>query len=303
MEINRRKIDAVVSLHLNAHTCGVARFNTKLAEMLRVPMVGIDRAGSFQDPLVSIKTSEFDSRSRDSLTTHLGNRFGLILHGFDGSDLELKLIADAGYVMVLNSESLRQVQVLRPDCLLGFAPGLAPTEIDEKVDVTLITFGMAHKINAHGYRMVAELIAQDNRAFRLEISSALHEGTTFDDRFFSVRDEISEVFSRNVKFLGFLADGEVGSRLRTSDAMLAFFPRGARENNTSIIGAMAHGLAVITNLDEFSPSWMIHGETVFDVARMDHFPSKQDLSRVGIAGMNAVAGLTYEELSARLLGG
>jgi hypothetical protein len=300
---NAPVIDAVLSYHLNAHTCGVARFNTRLADALGVPMVGLDVEGTFRSPLLSIKTGEMDRDGLERLNTYLGKRFGLVLHGFDGSDLEVALIKSAEFVMVLNAEMLEAVQPIRPDCLLGFAPGIVPDKQDEDVDVTLVTFGMAHKINAPGYRAVAELIAGDARSFRLEISSALHEGTRFDDRFFDVKDEISEVFSGNVRFLGFLADGEVGRRLLLSDAMLAFFPRGVRENNTSVLGAMAHGLAVVTNLDEFSPSWMSHGKTVFDVRQLTTFPSGDELTRVGRAGMDAVAALTYDTLSARLRSG
>jgi hypothetical protein len=294
-------IDAVLSYHLNAHTCGVARFNTRLADALGVPVASLDIGGSFSAPLLSIKTSEIDRDGLERLSTYIGKQFGLVLHGFDGSELEIDLIKNAEFVMVLNAEMFDAVQPIRSNCLLGFAPGMVPDMHEDDVDVTMITFGMAHKINAPGYRAVAELIVGDERSFRLEISSALHEGTRFDDRFFDVRDEISEVFSGNVRFLGFLADGEVGRRLQSSDAMLAFFPRGVRENNTSVLGAMAHGLAVITNLDGFSPPWMIHGETVFDVEKLDRFPSKQDLSVVGAAGRIAVARLTYKELSEQLL--
>jgi hypothetical protein len=299
-----RNIDAVVSFHLNAHTCGVARFNTRLAESLAVPLIGLDAVdGRYKNPLYSIKTSEIDADGLARLAVLINSRFGLVLHGFDGTDLEETLIKNADFVMVLNAEMLEAVKPLRSDCLVGFAPGLVPDVHDDDVDVTLITFGMAHKINASGYGTVANLIAADTRTFRLEISSALHEGTRFDDRFFAVKDEISEVFSGNVRFLGFLADGEVGNRLLCSDAMLAFFPHGARENNTSVIGAMAHGLAVVTNLDTFSPPWMIHGETVFDVHRLNRFPSSEELVRVGAAGREVVSSLSYEELSARLIGG
>lgn len=297
------RIDAVLSFHLNAHTCGVARFNARLAESLEVPLVGLEEIEFLRSPVLSIKTSEIDGVGLDLLERHLDRQFGLILHGFDGSELEISLIKNARYVMVLNAEMLDAVQSIRSDCLLGFAPGLAPDTSDEDVDVKLITFGMAHKINALGYRAVAELISADPRSFRLEISSALHEGTRFDDRFFDVKEEISKVFSGNARFLGFLADGEVGQRLRTSDAMLAFFPRGVRENNTSVLGAMAHGLAVVTNLDNFSPPWMIHGETVFDVQRLRSFPAGDDLARVGRAGKDAVSSLTYDVLATRLRSG
>ena len=53
--------------------------------------------------------------------------------------------------------------------------------------------------------------------------------------------EISAVFGGNVSFLGFLADGEVSRRIVAADALIAFFPHGARENNTTVLSAMAQG--------------------------------------------------------------
>jgi hypothetical protein len=82
-------------------------------------------------------------------------------------------------------------------------------------------------------------------------------------------------------------------------AMLAFFPKGVRENNTSVLGAMAHGLAVITNLDELSPSWMKHQETIFEVGQLKEFPSMEQLAVVGRAGRDAVRGLSYAALLAK----
>jgi len=155
---------------------------------------------------------------------------------------------------------------------------------------------MAHKIQSKGYQRVGQLLAADGRDYVLEISSALHEGTEFDDSFFTVGDEISECFKGNVEFLGFLADNEVARRLTSADAMLAFFPSGVRENNTSVIGAMNIGLPVITNVDEWSPSWARHDETIFDVGCLERFPSHEDFKRVGEAGRRAVANLTFAGL-------
>jgi hypothetical protein len=188
----------------------------------------------------------------------------------------------------------------RSDIILGFAPGAQPVLVDEAApELRLITFGMAHKINASGYATIGQLLKNGERTYQLEISSALHEGTQFDDDFFSVGDEISEYFGGNVDFLGFLADSEVSRRLSMAHAMLAFFPKGVRENNTSVLGAMAHGLAVITNLDELSPSWMKHQETIFEVGQLKEFPSMEQLAVVGRAGRDAVRGLSYAALLAK----
>ena len=78
--------------------------------------------------------------------------------------------------------------------------------------------------------------------------------------------------------------------------MLAFFPNGARENNNSVLSAMWLGTPVITNLDSWSPSWLKHGETVFDINRLEEFPSKGKLKEVGEFGRSATEHLTYQSL-------
>jgi hypothetical protein len=79
--------------------------------------------------------------------------------------------------------------------------------------------------------------------------------------------------------------------------MLAFFPNGARENNNSVLSAMYLGTPVITNLDKWSPSWLKHGETVFDINRLEEFPSTEILNEVGERGRIATKDLTYRSLT------
>ena len=135
------------------------------------------------------------------------------------------------------------------------------------------------------------------RSFRLEVSSALHEGTSFDENFFLVSSEISQAFGGRVRFLGFLADEEVSRRLLTTSALVAFFPRGVRENNTTVLSAMAHGCAVISNLDSSSPSWMEHGQTIFDINQLKSFPDESLIYRVGENAKKAVAEFNFVVLS------
>jgi glycosyltransferase involved in cell wall biosynthesis len=156
---------------------------------------------------------------------------------------------------------------------------------------------MAHKIRSEGYRKLGAILKLDTRTFQLEISTALHDGTSFSEDFFSVGSEIGEVFDGNVSFLGFLADDEVSRRMTEADALVAFFPSGVRENNTTVLSAMAHSCAVITNLDEYSPPWMKHGESVFDVNQLAEFPSSAELSAVRIGAKKAVGPYTFEQLS------
>jgi hypothetical protein len=156
---------------------------------------------------------------------------------------------------------------------------------------------MAHKISATGYRKLAKILAASNRSFQLEVSSALHEGTSFDANFFTVADEISQSFGGNVVFLGFLADQEVSRRLQETTALVAFFPNGVRENNTTVMSAMAHGCAVISNLDSLSPSWMKHGHNIFDINKLENFPDAAQIASVRKNAQLAVAEFGFDRLA------
>ena len=294
---------AVVSFHTNPFTCGVARFNQSLARAMNVNFISLNKyldQHISETVLLSLKLEEVGvdtlRRLNDFVSAHLGN-FALLLHGTDGSDLEASLCGRATQVFAASAEIARGVAGHRADVISVFAPGASVQPRQAAVDCTLLTFGMAHKIRSDGYRRLAAILQGDNRTFRLEISTALHEGGTFDESFFVVGEEISHAFVGNVRFLGFLADAEVSDRLRDVDALVAFFPRGARENNTTVLSAMSHGCAVITNLDSESPGWMMHDRTVFDVNQLTSFPDQASLHRVGGAAAIVASSYSFERLA------
>lgn len=299
---------SLVSYHTNPYTCGVARFNQSLAATLRLPLKSL--ASYLEKPaidlvLVSIKPEELDATTRGAVELTLQNEhvlYDLFLHGYEGSSLETTLCAQARFVFAANGEIASQVQLIRTDVKAVFAPGARDLPEQQSVDCELLTFGMAHKIRSDGYRRLAEILRGDSRTFRLDISTALHEGGSFDENFFVVGEDIAAAFSGNVRFLGFLADSEVSSRLHKATALVAFFPRGARENNTTVLSAMTHGCPVITNLDALSPPWMKHGETLFDVARLTRFPDQSTLHAVGMAGKSVAAKFSFEALAVVLAG-
>jgi hypothetical protein len=250
--------------------------------------------------LLSIKCEEIgeeNSRELSRLLVSLNEKFDVYLHGLDHSEAEQTVIAQAGRIFTATMEMADTIRSSRSDVQSTFAPGAKPSPVLKQVDCTLLTFGMAHKIRVDGYRKLGEILHGDSRTFRLEISTALHEGTTFSEDFFTVGKDIREVFDGNVSFLGFLADEEVSNRMRAADALVAFFPLGVRENNTTVLSAMSHGCAVITNVDKYSPSWMIHGSSVFDIDKMTNFPSDRELEEVGRNAKEAVAPYSFSQLS------
>ena len=240
------KPTAIVTFHTNPYTCGVARFNIALAESLQIPLHTLNDflAKPISGALLSIKCEEIGEENSGELSRFLvstSEKFDVYLHGLDNSDAEQTVIAQAGRIFTATLEMADAIRSSRNDVQSTFAPGANPSPEMKQVDCTLLTFGMAHKIRVAGYQKLGDILHGDSRSFRLEISTALHEGTTFSEDFFTVGKEIREVFEGNVSFLGFLADEEVSNRMRSADALVAFFPHGVRENNTTVLSAMSHG--------------------------------------------------------------
>src|SRR3990167_1848306 len=79
-------IDCIASYHLNPHGCGVAKFNYRLAQELRVPVVplGEPRANA----LVSVKWEELPlvCQGKESEWFTLVQPYDLFLHGDRPSD-------------------------------------------------------------------------------------------------------------------------------------------------------------------------------------------------------------------------
>ena len=295
----------LVSYHTNPYTCGVARFNQALSAALKIPIVAMSNLSSRTADvlLLSLKFEEISHESAEQLLSNLQASdavFDLFLHGIIDSEIEQVFVTTARRVFVASNEYADQIRSRRADVVSYFAPGASDRSKNVDADLTLLTFGMAHKIRSAGYKKLGQLLSRDNRTVQLEISTALHDGTSFSEDFFSVGSEISQVFEGNVSFLGFLADEEVSRRLHAANALVAFFPSGVRENNTTVLSAMAHGCPVITNLDSYSPLWMKHDESVFDIDQLSIFPSKDSLLHVGEAGQRAVAPYSFEVLASLL---
>jgi len=292
----------VVSFHTNPYTCGVARFNVSLASALNSKVSSLASASTSESGkiLLSIKLQEIDDVGKVNLEKILSNSslmFDVFLHASEGSDLENRLLKRAQRVFAASAEIGEEIKPRRPDVVNLFAPGAPILAVSKQTEISLLTFGMAHKISAMGYRKLAKILAASNKSFQLEVSSALHEGTSFDENFFSVADEISQAFGGNVVFLGFLADQEVSRRLQETTALVAFFPNGVRENNTTVMSAMAHGCAVVTNLDLLSPKWMKHGHNVFDINKLENFPDAALIESVRKNAQLAVAEFGFDRLA------
>ena len=300
-------IDCIAGYHLNPWTCGIAKFNTILARHLELPVVGIGTGdlAKYRRPLLSIKVSEFsehDAAELDRWGQAHTKRFELFLHAFDGTETERRLLAAAGRVCVANSELHETLRPARPDVEEMFCPGtiLSPQRF-QKTELSVFTFGMAHKIRVPLYRELRDLLDATGKTYSVYVSTALHENTSFDGSFVVRFEELQSIFDRHVYFLGYLSDTAVYNHLMDCTFIAAFFEKGLRANNTSVNAAMECGCAVITNLDEHSPAGLVHMKNVIDVNRCDRLPDVDVTQRIGSAARDiAHAEYGWDQLVAQL---
>ena len=289
-------IDCLAGYHLNPWTCGIAKFNAILAKHLDVEVVGIRAVelGSFERPLLSLKLSEFTERDAEDLdlwaSAHQG-AFELFLHAFDETDIEQRLVASAARVYVGNAELFRQLRPQRPDVQELFCPGtiLNPQRF-MKTDISVFTFGMAHKIRVPLYRRLRDLLEATGQTYSVYVSTALHENTSFDGSFVVNFEELQSIFNGQVYFMGYLSDTAVFNHLLDSTYLAAFFEKGLRANNTTVNAAMECGCTVITNLDEHSPAGLAHMTHVLDINRCDRLPTLDESQRIGRAAREVALG-------------
>jgi len=289
-------IDCIAGYHLNPWTCGIAKFNAILAEHLDVEVVGIRAVelGNYTRPLLSLKLSEFSPADAADLdlwsTAHRGG-FEVFLHAFDGTEVERRLVTSAAQVYVGNAELFHDLQPLRPDVQELFCPGtiLNPQRF-MTTDISVFTFGMAHKIRVPLYRRLHELLEATGLTYSVYVSTALHENTSFDGSFVVTFEELQSIFNGQVYFMGYLSDTAVFNHLLDSTYLAAFFEKGLRANNTTVNAAMECGCTVITNLDEHSPAGLAHMTNVLDIHQCDRLPTREESQRIGRAAREVALG-------------
>jgi hypothetical protein len=141
----------------------------------------------------------------------------------------------------------------------------------EPADISVFSFGMAHKLRTDMFRRLRELLDATGRSYAVYLSAANHETASLEDAQ-TVFQALHEIFPR-LYFLGNLSDVAVHNQLRQSTFFAAFFPQGVRANNTTVAAAMETGTVVITNLDEHSPPEYVHLANVVDIERCEALPS------------------------------
>ena len=299
--------DCIAGYHLNPMTCGIAKFNTILGRHLDLPVVGIGSTdlGRYTRPLLSLKMSEFSAHDALALDTwidrHTGG-FELFLHAFDDTALEKRMLAAAARVCCGNRELSEQLKPARPDIVEAFCPGtLLNPQRFQQTELSVFTFGMAHKIRVPLYSRLRDLLDKTGKTYSIYVSTALHENTSFDDSFVVRFEELQSVFNGRVYFMGYLSDTAVFNHLVDCTFLAAFFEKGLRANNTTVNAAMEVGCAVITNLDEYSPARLVHMKNVIDINRCDCLPEAAAAEAIGRAARDiAHTDYGWEQLVAQL---
>ena len=270
------RVQAVVTHHQDGFRSGVARFNELLAERLGVPLYGLADDGSqgWESSLLSFKVGEMSPAERSALAERLartGWRGEAYLHEYAALELEREIVRRAHRVHCGNLEIYEQVRELSPCAEPVWTPGLLVDKRDyELAEISVFSFGMAHKIQTRMFRRLRELLDASSRSYAVYLSAANHETSLLEDSHV-VFDEMREVFP-TLYFLGNLSDVAVYNQLRQATFFSAFFPKGVRANNTTVAAAMETGAVVITNLDRYSPAEYVHMENVIDLERCDELP-------------------------------
>ena len=294
----------VVTHHRDGFRSGVARFNELLAAALDVPVRGLDELESAGPrPLLSFKVGELDEDAEESLTRWLAgsHSYELFLHDFGGDELERRLVAGAERVHCGNAEIETAVRGLARAAGTVWTPGLILDDrVFPAVDISVFSFGMAHKLQLDMFRRLRELLAATGRSFAVYASAANHETASLRDSA-SVFEDLHAIFPDELYFLGNLSDVAVFNYLRETTYYAAFFPSGVRANNTSVASALERGAVVITNLDEHSPPEYRHGENLLDIERTDRLPTDSgELAAISAAAVESASTRSWARLVEQL---
>lgn len=299
-------MDAVLGYHVNPLTCGVAKFNLLVARRLGVPVLQLFDPGAAEcgAPLLSLKIAEFRDEDLPALERLLDgskwrHSFRLFLHAWSGTAIEQRLLCQAEMVYCGNSELAATLRGDRPDLKELWCPStLLDTVRFEPAEISVFSFGMAHKVRTEYYERLRDLLDRTGRTYCVYLSTALHEATSFDGSFTVVFDELRRLFGVRIYFLGYLSDAAVYNYLIGSTFFAAFFEKGVRANNTSVNAAMQSGSVVITNLDAQSPAELAHGVTVLDIRQCKALPTDPEVLEAirERARVAATTGLGWDRL-------
>jgi hypothetical protein len=238
-------IDAVLSYHQNPNTCGVAKFNAKLAERLGVPLKPL--LSESEHPLVSIKVTEMPPHTP---VCYDDKPFDAFFHDWDIRALDLATRAKR--VFAGNRVIAAQIRKFRPDVVAACCPSTLSGNPSRGLYRVLV-FGMAHKLHLKHFENLKLYLDGYQPGYTVELSTAVHEGNPWDQALTESVAAMRGIFGDKLRVLGFLGDDALARVLQEVDAVACFFTPALRENNTSYWSAVEAGKTIFTNRDEHSP--------------------------------------------------
>jgi hypothetical protein len=215
---------------MNPATCGVAKFNHRLARELGVPCEPLAMGHAYRSPLSSIKASEMGRSWLMRIPAH-GD---ILLH-------------DRPSRLPMHRRIFYADEIGCPATIDG-----NPTRGRYRV----LTFGMAHKRLLPHYIDLKVQLDEHHPDYTLEMSTAIHEGNPWDAGLEQSICDMRAIFGDHLRVLGFLGDDALAKELQDCDAVAVYFVPAFRRNNTTGWAALAAGKPLYTNRDEQSPTVM-----------------------------------------------
>lgn len=220
-------IDAVLSYHTNPQTCGVAKFNQQLAQRLGVPCLPLTNQ-FVGHALVSIKASEvgtgWEYEIPDGCTLLLHDRPTMPPRG-----ARRWFYAD---------------EIGCPSTISGTA---------HRGTYRVLVFGMAHKLVLPYFESLKGLLDDEHPDYTIELSTAVHEGSPWDEALTHSIEAMRGVFGDKLRVLGYLGDDALAKELQDVDAVALYYLPALRANNTTYWAAVEAGKTIYTNRDALSP--------------------------------------------------
>jgi hypothetical protein len=242
-------IDAVLSYHANGHTCGVAKFNQRLAQELGVPCLSLDWYHDIHCPLISVMSCEDPNDWPDLAMQY--EPYELFLHDVPANDLDTThALGFARRIYAANGEIRAWLAHGNYQPIESFCPATI-TGNPSRGRIDVLTFGMAHKIQASRYERLKTLLDATGQPYTVSLSTAIHEGKPWD--FTTAADQLRAIFGDRLRYLGYLADDALAKALEDCTAVALFYDPALRANNTTAWAAVDARKALVTNLDAYSP--------------------------------------------------
>lgn len=255
-------IDCVLSYHADPISCGVTRFSQQLAKRLDVKWDQMLSGLTYSYPLWSIKFAELSNFTRGPIQQPL---YDLFLHDWD--QWYRYTVKGARRVFTASEAIAAEIRPWHPGVIPAWCPALV--EAQPREPITVLSFGMAHKLRADLYETLKAKLDATGENYVVYVSAALHDGTTFGDASASF-EALRKLFGSRFVFLGTLSDEAMVDRLRTCTYVAAFFEKGLRENNTSVMAAIEHGARVLTNHDAHTCGWLVSLTTDITQEELPH---------------------------------